>query len=174
MTDFQAVLGRGGVPVGRVVSDLVSQARGDVADVLGLVVAGHRAVAAAAAVKGMIADLDKRIGDLGAEREELRPEVIALDDQVVRASGELVIARRQKQRALGGEVPDVGAIEDQVKTLEREREEKRVRLRTVSSLGQVAERDKAVLCDLLARLDAVPVGDPDVLAVLGSTLAAHD
>lgn len=177
MTDLQAVLGRGGVPVDRVVSDLVAGARSDVASVLGLVVAGHRAIALGAEVKAMIRDIDKLAKAYGAEREELRPQVVKLDDQVVRARGDLEIARRQKQRVLagvGGEAPDVAAVEVEVRALEREREQKRIRLRTVTSKGQQALREKGVLADLLHRLEAVPVGDPDVLSVLGSSLAEHD
>jgi hypothetical protein len=172
VADLAGLLKRESTPQ-RFVSDLVETARSDALGELGAVVARARAVVVADQVKGMIRDVDKVVRAATEQREALRVEVAELREQGVRARAELDLARMQADRAragLGGDLPDVTAVEDQVKSLEREWGETRAQLTAASNRLLTAERQKAVLGDLLARLEAVPVPDGDLLAVLGDAL----
>ena len=68
-------------------------------------------------------------------------------------------------------VPDLAAAEAEFKALERELSETRSRLTTVSNRAMQKEREKALLAELLGRLQRVPTPDGDLLSLLGATLA---
>jgi len=176
VVDLQALVKREVSP-DRMVSELVEGARSDVASVLGAVVARSRGSVLADEVKGEIAEVDQLVKASVEEREALRVELAGLADQVVLGRAELEVARLQWQRAKagqGGDVPDLAEVEAGVRALERQLDETRSRLTTVSNRLVMAERQKATLAEVLSRLESLPVGDPDVLAVLRSTLAGHD
>lgn len=158
-----------------IVAGVVARGRSSVVEALGAVVAAHDASAFAVDVKAKIADIDKAIKDGIEERESMRVQVAAASDDLARARSELDIARRQRQRAMagfGGAPPDTGAMDVALAQQEREFRLAGSHLTTVSNRVLTAERQKAHLANLLVKLEAVPVADSAVLALLEETLAA--